>query len=292
MSPPVSTAFDYTTVGHVTIDVLSDGSRRPGGTAFYAALQAARLGRRARIVTQGVVAEIEQLLEPFASEFELEIHPATHTTTLETVGAGHERRQRLLAWAGPIEEPGVLDSAIVHLAPVARETPAEYRGGDGFLGLTPQGLLREWSHVGAEITSVRGQVGSLAGMADRCRAIVLSELERAGCAELIAAARSRGAIVAVTDEASPALILPGTDGEFAVPVPAVDHPREDLGAGDVFAAAFFLALHEGRSPGEAAAFANATAAVRISGAGADAVGDSTAVARRLQAVSADSRPLR
>jgi len=36
--------FDYTAVGHVTIDVMPDGSRRPGGGAFYAALQAARLG--------------------------------------------------------------------------------------------------------------------------------------------------------------------------------------------------------------------------------------------------------
>ena len=45
--------FDYTTVGHVTIDVLDDGSRRAGGTAFYSALQAARLGRRALIVTRG-----------------------------------------------------------------------------------------------------------------------------------------------------------------------------------------------------------------------------------------------
>ena len=38
--------FDYTTVGHVTADVLGDGSRRPGGSAFYSALQAARLGQR------------------------------------------------------------------------------------------------------------------------------------------------------------------------------------------------------------------------------------------------------
>jgi len=27
-------AFDYVTVGHVTVDVLPDGSRRPGGTAL------------------------------------------------------------------------------------------------------------------------------------------------------------------------------------------------------------------------------------------------------------------
>src|SRR2546429_8874944 len=57
--------FDYTTVGHVTIDVLADGSRRPGGTAFYSALQASRLGLRALILTRGAVPEIERLLEPY-----------------------------------------------------------------------------------------------------------------------------------------------------------------------------------------------------------------------------------
>ena len=46
--------YDYTAVGHVTADVFADGSVRPGGSALYSALQAARLGRRALIITQGV----------------------------------------------------------------------------------------------------------------------------------------------------------------------------------------------------------------------------------------------
>jgi sugar/nucleoside kinase (ribokinase family) len=58
-------------------------------------------------------------------------------------------------------------------------------------------------------------------------------------------------------------------------------PRDDLGAGDVFAAAFFVALHEGLSPERAAAFGNAAAAVRIEGVGADAIGDRSAIEARL-----------
>jgi hypothetical protein len=54
--------FDYTTVGQVTVDVMPDGSRQPGGTAFYSALQASRLGLRTLILTRGVTSEIEQLL--------------------------------------------------------------------------------------------------------------------------------------------------------------------------------------------------------------------------------------
>jgi ribokinase len=68
-----------------------------------------------------------------------------------------------------------------------------------------------------------------------------------------------------------------------VRVPEIDDFRDDVGAGDVFAAAFFVALGEGRTPRAAAAFANAAAAVRIAGAGADAIGDRTAVEERLAA---------
>jgi sugar/nucleoside kinase (ribokinase family) len=48
--------------------------------------------------------------------------------------------------------------------------------------------------------------------------------------------------------------------------------RDDLGAGDVFAAAFFIALADGCSPLEAASFGNAAAAVRVAGAGPGAIG--------------------
>jgi sugar/nucleoside kinase (ribokinase family) len=57
----------------------------------------------------------------------------------------------------------------------------------------------------------------------------------------------------------------------------------------VFAAAFFVALREGRTARAAAAFANAAAAVRIAGTGADAIGDRTAVEERL-AASPETRP--
>ncbi|MCW3069750.1 MAG: hypothetical protein JWL67_2375, partial [Solirubrobacterales bacterium] len=65
--------FDYTTLGHVTVDVLEDGSRQPGGTAFYSALQAARLGRRTQILTRGRAEELEALLEPYRSELEVTV---------------------------------------------------------------------------------------------------------------------------------------------------------------------------------------------------------------------------
>ena len=278
-----SVRFDYTTVGHVTADVLSDGSRRPGGTAFYSALQAARLGRRALIVTQGEPGEIEDLLEPYRSELELQILPAEHTTTLETSGTGLARSQRMLAWAGAFDEAAVaIDTEILHLAPVARETPRRWRGQAGFVGLTPQGLVREWSGEGRRI---RPSAPDPRGIPDSCDAIVLSETERASCAALIARVVAAGAVVAVTAGSSPTTILLAGDEVLGVEVPPLDGPGDDLGAGDVFAAAFFMALEEGVDPAAAAGFANAAAAVRMRGSGAQAIGDRSAIEARLRAAA-------
>jgi sugar/nucleoside kinase (ribokinase family) len=65
------------------------------------------------------------------------------------------------------------------------------------------------------------------------------------------------------------------------PVVALEAPVEDLGAGDVYAAALFVALAEGREPYDAAAFAGAAAAVRMMGRGVGAIGDRAAIERRL-----------
>jgi 1D-myo-inositol 3-kinase len=278
-------SFDYTTVGHVTADVMADGSRRPGGSAFYGALQAARLGRRTLILTQGVRKEIEELLAPFLAELELQVIDAAHTTALQTAGIGAERSQRMLAWAGGISANVSLDTTILHLAPVAQETPSGWRGRAEFVGLTPQGLVRAWSGEDARIAPVALDRALLPA---RCDAIVISRTERDSCASLLGGPgvdRARGAVVAVTAGAS-ATELELPDGERArVAVAHVADVRDDIGAGDVFAAAFFIALSEGRRPREAASFANAAAAVRIAGSGANAVGERTAIESRLAAVA-------
>lgn len=275
-------SFDYVTVGHVTVDVLSaDSSRRPGGGAFYSALQAARLGLRTLIVTQGSPTEIEALLEPYHKELELRIIPAPATTTLDTSGLGAARTQRVLAWAGVIAETVTVDTSILHFAPVAREGIPTWRGHADFVGFTPQGLARRWDEDGSgEIAQspLPTDRSSLDGLLPvGCSAIAISEQERAACAPLLSAATDAGAVLAITAGAgATSLYLP--DGAVTrVQAPAVAHPRDDLGAGDVFAAAFFTSLHEGHSPEQAASNGNAAAAIRIGGVGADAVADRSAI---------------
>jgi 1D-myo-inositol 3-kinase len=294
--------FDYTTVGHVTADVMADGSSRAGGSAFYSALQAARLGQRALIVTRGVPDEIERLLEPYRSEIELEIRPAQQTTTLQSTGGGATRRQRMLTWAGAIGEDVSVDCSILHLAPVARETPARWRGRADFIGLTPQGLIRAWSGPADEVAPTPLDPSLVP---EHCEAVVFNEAERECCAWLIEAGEAaddtqpgshqagggprvdgrRGAVVAITDAAAATTVHLPEGGMARVEVPAIAEFVDDVGAGDVFAAAFFIALRDGRAPQAAAAFANAAAAVRIAGFGANAIGGRTAIEARLRAVA-------
>jgi hypothetical protein len=276
------------TVGHVTVDVIAaDGSRRPGGGAFYSALQAARLGLRTLILTQGLAPEIEALIEPYRDELELRVHPAPATTTLQTSWTNGQRHQRVLAWAGPIAGPIEVDTRILHFAPVAREIPAAWQGHANFVGLTPQGLARAWNQSGAAdgkivtapLSDDRDSIEAL--LPDDCSAVVISEHERADCAPLLAAAARGGAVIVITAGAGATSVrLPG-GGITGVRARTVAKPRDDLGAGDVFAAAFFVALHEGLSPERAAAFGNAAAAIRIEGAGANAIGDRGTIEARL-----------
>jgi sugar/nucleoside kinase (ribokinase family) len=303
MDRPPDTSFDYVTVGHVTRDAIEHATHgtihQPGGSAFYSALQAARLGLRTLILTQGVPSEIEALLAPYRSELELRVIGAEHTTTLSTRGLGASRTQRVLAWAGPIVEPVELDTAILHLAPVARETPVTWRGRADFVGITPQGLVRHWEQ-GEGVPLVQLDTGSplnymplappdsgsLPGdispaeldpelLPDSFDAAVISEHERHNCHALFSAARRCGAHVAVTAGSRPTTVhMPDSGGGSVVQstLPPIVAVRDDIGAGDVFAAAFFVALAGGRAALEAATFGNAAAAVRVAGMGPDAIG--------------------
>ena len=271
--------FDYTAVGHVTIDLLTDGSRRPGGGAFYSGLQAARLGQRTLVITRGVPAEIEALLAPFASELALHIVPASHTTTLESIAGGTARAQRVLAWAGPIEAPRDLDTGILHLAPVARETAPCWHGRARFVGLTAQGLVRKWAHVGAPLEQRALPVDEVPV---GCDAAVISEDERESAAVL---ERGTATLVAITRAHGPTLVTQRGGREFEVPVPAHGEVRDDIGAGDVFAAALFTVLARGEGARKAVAFAHAAAAVRIGGEGPGAVGDASEISSRVRALT-------
>jgi sugar/nucleoside kinase (ribokinase family) len=276
----MSTPLDYLALGHVTLDQQADGGYLPGGTVLFSTVQAARLGVRAGIITAGRPEDLDGPLAPFRTEVAIDLRPATGTTIFVNVGVGAARRQTLPGWAGPIALADLKPAArIVHLGPVARELdldalPAFPPG--VFVGATPQGWLRRWDDSG-RVTEVALTLPRT--LTDRLDALVLSETEARLAGAVIAAVRASGGLVAITRDAEGCTIL---DARGEHQVPTRDYPFvDDTGAGDIFAAALFVALAEGQDPLVAATFANTAAGLSLAGRGPAAIVGRDAVERAL-----------
>jgi 1D-myo-inositol 3-kinase len=191
------------------------------------------------------------------------IVPAPTTTRFHNAYVADRRRQRLIARAAPLSLAAVPHAwraaPIVHLAPVAAEVDtavvAALRPSTGFLGATPQGWLRGWDVQGCiHLQPCADLPARLAGV----DGVVVSEedlaAEAAGAQPLVAPGRT----VALTRGAAGVRLLrPGcVDQVPACPASPVD----PTGAGDVFAAAWFIRLARGDAPLAATRYAASAAA--------------------------------
>lgn len=258
---------DYLVIGHITLDVLPAGNRL-GGTAAYAGLTAHALGRRVAVVT---AAGPELDLQPIGPLTVARI-PSQISTTFENRYDRDKRKQLLHAVATPLSLQAVeahmpaawRRSQIVHLAPVADEVdPAlASRFSGALLGLTPQGWFRRRSPLG----KVRPSFTDHGLNACRLASAVVVSLEDVGGDErLVAALIDACPVVAVTlGRDGCRLYWNGDVRRLAAPtLAAVD----GTGAGDVFAAAFFVRLHHTRDPWEAARFATQLASASVTRTG-------------------------
>jgi len=250
---------DYLVIGHITRDLV-DGSSQLGGTAVYAGLTARALGLRVGIVTSwgaelalGVLRQI-----PIASL------PAEASTTFENISTPLGRVQVVHQVALNLHLNLVPDpwrsAVIVHLAPVAREVdPTLVRNfPNALLGVTPQGWLRSMDEQG-HVSVCEWPESSF--VLQRAGAAVVSLEDVAGDENRIEEMASSCRILAVTEgESGARLYWNGDVRRFRPPkVTEVD----STGAGDIFAAAFFVRLYTTRDPWEAARFANQLAACSV-----------------------------
>jgi hypothetical protein len=258
---------DYLIIGHLTRDLTPTGPRL-GGTATYASLTARALGLRVGIVTSwgaeiplGPVRPI-----PVAS------YPAEQSTTFENVYTPEGRIQILHSVAPRLDYYMIPDpwrnAPIVHLGPVAQEVePSLVRYfPTALVGLTPQGWLRGWDESG-HVYPVEWPEASF--LLEQAGAAVLSiedvDGDEARIEEMAASAR----VLVVTEGADGARVYWNGDVRRFRP-PAVTEV-DAIGAGDVFAAAFFSRLYTSRDPWEAARFATQLAAISVTRVGVDGV---------------------
>jgi sugar/nucleoside kinase (ribokinase family) len=212
------------------------------------------------------------------------IVPARSTTRFHNAYVANRRVQLLIAHASPLSLAAVPDAwraaPIVHLAPISAEVDtallAALRPTAGFLGATPQGWLRVWDRQGRIYPRTSVDLPALLAGVD---GIVVSEedlaAELAGVQPLVAPGR----IVALTRGAAGVRVLqPGRVDEVAA-CPA--SPTDPTGAGDVFAAAWFIRLAAGDEPVTAARYAACAAACAVEGHGLAGVPTAQQIEERL-----------
>ncbi len=258
---------DYLVLGHVTADLTPEG-RRLGGTAAYSALTARALGLRVGVVTAAADTALLDALDGIP----LIVSPSEQTTTFENSITPQGRKQVLHQRATPLSfdlvPPAWRTAEILHLGPVAQEVPAEIPPSfsASLIGLTPQGWLRTWDENGhvwpcewKAAETVLPQVG----------AVVLSREDVGNDEDQIEWMAHHVRLLAVTEGAAGCVLYwHGDRRRFRAPmVEEVDA----TGAGDIFAAAFFIRLYTTRDPWEAARFATQLAARSVTRRGLEGI---------------------
>jgi len=254
---------DYLVIGHVAHDLTPDGWRL-GGTAAYSALTAQALGLKVGIVT---ACGPETTLDALQGISVISLD-SPRSTTFENIYTGHARVQYLRAWATRLDLNSTPTSwrnaSILHLGPIANEMDSVLPNwnSSSFLGVTPQGWMRAWDQAGRVS---HAEWKSSQSVLRKSGAVIISREDVNGNDELIEHMAHQTQILAVT-EANDGCVLywHGDRRRFRAPVV---HEVDATGAGDVFAAAFFVRLLKTRDPWESARFATLIASRSVTRVG-------------------------
>lgn len=269
---------DFLAIGHITIDLLEDGTPELGGAALYSGLAAARFGLRSAILTRGNFSKhgdaIQQALAEFADEVDIIVQDASMPTVFENRTIAARRQQTIRDWAGPIDLSGLpptwRSSGIVQLAPVAQEVDPRQAGqlSPDYLAATPQGWMRQWQGQGQRgVVQLRSPRTALM-LASRIDGLALNAEEHILARDLSDSVARRG-IVAITRGSNGVRVI---DRGQAIDLPAFPVREEnELGAGDVFAAVLFLLRARREPTTRSARIASAAAALKITGGGPESV---------------------
>lgn len=273
---------DYLIIGHITADLQDDGSVQLGGTALYSAMAAANMGAKVAILTRGKFGgEIAGMQVPdlgeYADRLQVIVQDADVPTTFTNKYIGTRRTQHIKHWAGPIDLRGMPthwgNAKIVHLGPVADEIDTRRITGltPGFLGVTPQGWMRDWPRERGGLVK-HSQLRLPVDLVNRLDSAIVSDEEIFYTRELIErVGERRMSVVTRGPEGATIYHSLGKDAEGhpglkqfrTVDIPGLNVKVKSLtGAGDVFAAAFFMkAAERSSSAVDAGRYANVVAAL-------------------------------
>jgi sugar/nucleoside kinase (ribokinase family) len=270
---------DFVVVGHAARDLTADGWRM-GGTITFAAAQAHRLGRSVGVVTRaGPELDVAREL-PFA---DVRARRSPQSTTFENIYTPAGRRQRILAVAdaiAPADVPVAWRAApVVLLGPLWGELPPDFAAvfaEESLVGVSAQGWLRAADDEGNVLHAPWTGEPFWRG-AD---VLFVSDEDLGDGGEQLGRWLADVPVVAMTESWRGARVCTG--GRWrrmdAFPEDEVD----PTGAGDTFATAFLIRLHETGDVDEAARFGAAAASISVGGVGVAAVPDRAAIEQRMR----------
>lgn len=250
---------DYLIIGHLTQDLTPNGPVL-GGTAAYAARTALAIGLRVGIVTSCASDINVQSLKGAA----ISMRPAEFSSTFENIQTPSGRVQYIHHVAEPLDYSMVphtwQNAPIVHLGPVAQEIDPKLARAfpNSLVCLTPQGWMRSWN---ADHLIHPTEWPEARYVLENAGAAVLSIEDVQGDESRIEDMLTSLRILVVTEGIRGARLY--WNGDLRTFKPPQVTEVDPTGAGDVFAAAFFVRLSQTRDPWEAARFATLLAAQSV-----------------------------
>jgi sugar/nucleoside kinase (ribokinase family) len=271
---------DYLMLGHITSDLLPDGTTIPGGTALYAARTAQRLGRH-----PGIVSAQATLPADWPSSVPVATVSHSSAPIFENRYTPNGRIQFLHGDALPLVATDIPTAwrtpAIVHLGPILAETPLTLVDAfpEALIGMTPQGMMRRWQKpFPSQIEYI--PFDPAPELLKKVDILVMSIEDVHGDRSVAERYADHCGIVALTYGAKGADIF--IDGS-PIHIPAYPANEVDpTGAGDVFAAALLVRYQETRDAVVAAYFAAVVAATSVEGLGISAIPDRLTIESRVQ----------
>ena len=252
----------YVLIGTATKDLQTNGSFTIGGTVTYATVVAKKLGWQPIVVT-AVNPAFQPI--PFLRDVTWHLLPSPETTTFRNEYDQQGNRHQTIGPIGRAITAAEIpercrDATIVHLCPLAQEikpnTTQIFKA--ELLGATPQGWMRRWDAQG------RVSLGDWYGAAEvlpRLNVAVISIEDVEGNWYIAENWAAQTETLIVTEGDAGCTIFNRGNRVSVPPRPA--QPIDPTGAGDIFAAAFFIHYYESKNLWQSARFANVVASMAI-----------------------------
>lgn len=268
-------SIDLLAIGTVTRDIATADPAATdyvlGGTVSFAAVTAARLGRRPAVLTRAGK-DIE--LSALGALADLHVLPCANTTTFANLYSRDGRIQYCYTPSPPIAAedipPQLRAPQIALLGPLVNEVKSEVASifdSETIVAAVPQGWMRRWDEDGRVYPTPWIDMAEILPHLD---ALILSIEDIDGDLGQVEEFLKYVALVVLTEYRDGSTIYrrrPGSETEI-VPIPP--RPADEVdptGAGDIFAAAFLLRLDETGDPLDSARYANVTASFGVEGKG-------------------------